>query len=459
MGMMDNLKQNFPFLAGKSAAPVPGQPASAGADTAPPAGLPLNRKPAVGGVVRVGKKPIAIAVAVLCLVGASGYYGLESLGGHKSAGHTPAKVSPGKVPHVAGYVPPRKSKMPSNPNGAAATSGGTRGAAGSGSGHSGRHAHGGAAPRKRKNQQPSPQMKAAMASLSGQDLVGGSQPNSGTGSGPSSRRTTPAAHALAVNQGKVPQNKSNAESGKGVYDQHLVRRPASPYELMEGSVIPATLNTAINSNLAGMITAVVSRNVYDSESGAYLLIPAGSKLVGMYSAKVLPGQGRVAVAWQRIEFPNGSYINLGNMNGAGQSGKAGMGGEVDNHTWLIFKNALLMSLIETGVSLAQPGYGGSSGGLITPMSPGQIAEQNMGNTFGQAETQLMQRYITIPPTIRIHVGAQLNVIVSKDLTFPGVYASAPAALPAIPGQPAPASMMNPYAGSNQYAGNNPFGGG
>jgi type IV secretion system protein VirB10 len=453
MGMMDNLKQNFPFLAGKSSAPVQGPSAgqlpSAGPDTAPPAGLPLNRKPAVGGVVRVGKKPIAIAVALLCLAGAGGYYGLESLQGHK-AGPAPAKVSPGKVPDVASYVAPRKPKMPSNPNGTSATSGGNSGA-GSGSGHQGRHAHGGNAPGK-KNQQPSPQMKAAMASLSGKDLVGGSQPNTGTEPGVSGPQTALAAHALAVNQGKVPQNKSNAESGKGVYDQHLVRRPASPYELMEGSVIPATLNTAINSNLAGMITAVVSRNVYDSESGAYLLIPAGSKLVGMYSSKVLPGQGRVAVAWRRIEFPNGSYINLGNMNGAGQSGKAGMGGEVDNHTWMIFKNALLMSLIETGVSLAQPGYGGSSG-VLTAMSPSQIAEQNMGNTFGQAEAQLMQRYITIPPTIKIHIGAQLNVIVSKDLTFPGVYTSTPAALPANPGRPAPASMMNPYAGSQ------PFGGG
>ena len=182
MGMMDNLKQNFPFLAGKSAAPAQGQPPSAGADTAPPAGLPLNRKPAVGGVVRVGKKPIAIAVAILCLAGAGGYYGLESLGGHKSAGHTPAKVSPGKVPHVAGYVPPKKPKMPAN--GTSATSGGTSGTAGSGSGHSGRHAHGGAAPGK-KNQQPSPQMKAAMASLSGKDLVGGNQPNAVAESGAS----------------------------------------------------------------------------------------------------------------------------------------------------------------------------------------------------------------------------------------------------------------------------------
>ena len=440
MGMMDNLKQNFPFLAGT------GKPASGPSDTGAPGGLAaggLNQKPAVGGVVRVGKKPVAIAIGILCLGGGAMYVGLKEMGGGTAHTTHVAKVTPGKVPNVPDYTPPAKPKMPVSTAASTAAS-----SAPTGQAISGQPAQPGQPARRNaqsKNQQPSPQMKAAMAALSGNDLVGGSlanggsQPNAGTASG---QPTTPV-QPLTVSQSKVPQNKSNAESGKGVYDQHLVRRPASPYELMEGSVIPATLDTAINSNLAGLITATVSRDVYDSESGAYLLIPAGSRIVGMYSSKVLPGQGRVAVAWRRIEFPNGSYINLGSMNGAGQSGKSGMGGEVDNHTWMIFKNALLMSLIETGVSLAQPGYGGSSS-MLTPMSPSQIAEQNMANTFGQAETQLMQRYITIPPTIKIHIGAQLNIIVSKDLVFPGVYNPAPVAMPADGGSVAPAAMINPY---------------
>ena len=445
MGMMDNLKQNFPFLA------EAGKPASGPSDTGAPGGLAagglaasgLNHKPAVGGVVRVGKKPVAIAIGILCLGGGAMYVGLKEMGGGTAHTTHVAKVTPGKVPNVPDYTPPAKPKMPVSTAASTAAS-----SAPTGQAISGQPAQPGQPARRNaqsKNQQPSPQMKAAMAALSGNDLVGGSlanggsQPNAGTASG---QPTTPV-QPLTVSQSKVPQNKSNAESGKGVYDQHLVRRPASPYELMEGSVIPATLDTAINSNLAGLITATVSRDVYDSESGAYLLIPAGSRIVGMYSSKVLPGQGRVAVAWRRIEFPNGSYINLGSMNGAGQSGKSGMGGEVDNHTWMIFKNALLMSLIETGVSLAQPGYGGSSS-MLTPMSPSQIAEQNMANTFGQAETQLMQRYITIPPTIKIHIGAQLNIIVSKDLVFPGVYNPAPVAMPADGGSVAPAAMINPY---------------
>ena len=449
MSMMDNLKQNFPFLAGLQPAgkssvdglAAGGPPASGPGDTVAPGGL--NQKPSVGGVVRVGKKPVAIAIGILCLGGGAMYVGLKEMGGGTAHTAHVAKVTPGKVPNVPDYTPPAKPKMPVSTAASTAAS-----SAPTGQAISGQPAQPGQPARRNaqsKNQQPSPQMKAAMAALSGNDLVGGSlanggsQPNAGTASG---QPTTPV-QPLTVSQSKVPQNKSNAESGKGVYDQHLVRRPASPYELMEGSVIPATLDTAINSNLAGLITATVSRDVYDSESGAYLLIPAGSRIVGMYSSKVLPGQGRVAVAWRRIEFPNGSYINLGSMNGAGQSGKSGMGGEVDNHTWMIFKNALLMSLIETGVSLAQPGYGGSSS-MLTPMSPSQIAEQNMANTFGQAETQLMQRYITIPPTIKIHIGAQLNIIVSKDLVFPGVYNPAPVAMPADGGSVAPAAMINPY---------------
>ncbi|TGV64622.1 conjugal transfer protein TrbI, partial [Mesorhizobium sp. M00.F.Ca.ET.149.01.1.1] len=66
----------------------------------------------------------------------------------------------------------------------------------------------------------------------------------------------------------------------------------SPYELKRGSVIPATLITGINSDLPGRITAQVSRNVYDSATGHYLLIPQGTKLFGRYDSKISFGQSR-----------------------------------------------------------------------------------------------------------------------------------------------------------------------
>ena len=71
--------------------------------------------------------------------------------------------------------------------------------------------------------------------------------------------------------------------------------------------------TGINSDLPGSIIAQVSQNVFDTATGRYLIVPQGSKLFGVYDSRVIYGQSRVLVAWNRIIFPDGSAITLGAM--------------------------------------------------------------------------------------------------------------------------------------------------
>src|SRR4030095_3968407 len=80
--------------------------------------------------------------------------------------------------------------------------------------------------------------------------------------------------------------------------------PASKYVVQAGSVIPAALLTGIRSDLPGQVTGQVTENVYDSPSGRYLLIPQGSKLIGIYDSQVSFGQSRVLLVWARLLFPN-----------------------------------------------------------------------------------------------------------------------------------------------------------
>jgi hypothetical protein len=61
-----------------------------------------------------------------------------------------------------------------------------------------------------------------------------------------------------------------------------VHPPASVYTVIAGSVIPAVLVSGVNSDLPGPILAQVSENVADSASGKYLLVPQGSRLIGVY---------------------------------------------------------------------------------------------------------------------------------------------------------------------------------
>lgn len=229
-----------------------------------------------------------------------------------------------------------------------------------------------------------------------------------------------------------------------VYSTHLDRKEASPYELLQGTVIPATLETGIKSDLPGTITAVVSQPVYNSVSGANVLIPAGSKLIGMYQSKVIAGDTRVGVLWTRILFPNGTYMQIGKSEGYTPQGYAGFHDLVNNHTWTIFKNALLLSLIDVGMSIASPTSTSSNTTGVTGNAALQDGEQSLAQTFGQAESQMFQKDMNISPTLTIRSGYAFNVIVSKDLIFPGPYQHGTHLVNQSPASAAMPTTTNPY---------------
>ncbi len=230
-----------------------------------------------------------------------------------------------------------------------------------------------------------------------------------------------------------------------VYSTTLVRKEVSPYELLQGTVIPATLETGIKSDLPGQISAVVSQPVYNSVSGATVLVPAGSKLVGTYQSRILAGATRVGVVWTRILFPNGTYMRIGSMPGTDASGYAGFHDEVNDHTWKVLKGALLLSLINVGMAMSSPTSTVSPTTGVTGNMALQDAQQALSQTFGQAEAQMLQRDINIAPTLTIRPGYAFNVIVMKDLVFPGPYRHGNAIAATVPASVAAPTITNPYS--------------
>jgi type IV secretion system protein VirB10 len=94
---------------------------------------------------------------------------------------------------------------------------------------------------------------------------------------------------------------------------------------------------------------------------------------------------------------------------------------VDDHTWKIFKNALLLSLIQVGMAVASPTSAMTTTGAMTGNTALTDGEQSLAQTFGQAEAQMMQKSSNIAPTLTIRPGYAFNVVVTKDLVFPGPY--------------------------------------
>jgi type IV secretion system protein VirB10 len=195
---------------------------------------------------------------------------------------------------------------------------------------------------------------------------------------------------------------------KDIYNPHALQTPASPYQLMAGTVIAASLVTGLNSDLPGFVIAQVSENVFDTVSGRFLLIPQGSRLVGKYDNVIAFGQERALVVWQRIIRPDGSSIVIDNLPATDTGGYAGLADQVDLHTWKLLKGVALATVLGVGSELA---FGSSDNDLIRAL---QLSTQSTTNRAGQ---RLVERNLNVQPTITVRPGWPLRVIAHKDITL------------------------------------------
>ena len=187
-----------------------------------------------------------------------------------------------------------------------------------------------------------------------------------------------------------------------------VQAPASPYVLQAGAVIPAALLTGLRSDLPGQVTAQVTEDVYDSPSGKFLLIPQGARLVGQYDAQVTFGQSRALLVWNRLIMPNGRSIVLERQPGADPEGYAGLEDEVDNHWGMLFKAAILSTLLSVG---SEAGTSNNENSLV------QAIRQGASQSFNQTGQQVVGRSLNIQPTITIRPGFPVRVLVTHDLVL------------------------------------------
>ncbi len=198
---------------------------------------------------------------------------------------------------------------------------------------------------------------------------------------------------------------------------------------MTGSIIPAVLVSGINSDLPGPILAQVSQNVFDSATGRSLLIPQGSRLVGLYRNASGYGQQRVQIAFQRLIFPDTSSMDLPQMPGGDRAGYAGVTDQVNNHYLATFGTAAMTSLISAGQAVGQMaafGGGGSYGpyGYYQPNQwamAGETAGSGASSQMGALGQQIMGQGVNRPATIEVRPGYEFNVMLSEDLVFPGPY--------------------------------------
>ncbi|MDF2619856.1 MAG: conjugal transfer protein TraI [Xanthobacteraceae bacterium] len=159
--------------------------------------------------------------------------------------------------------------------------------------------------------------------------------------------------------------------------------------------------------MPGQITAQVTENIYDSQTGRILIIPQGTRLLGQYDNGVGFGQRRILLVWNRLLFPNGRSIMLERQPGTDAQGYAGLEDGVDTHWWDLAKAVGLSTLLSVSAELAMD----DKDELI------QALKSGAQDTINDAGQEIIRRQLQVAPTLTIRPGFPVRVMVTRDLVL------------------------------------------
>ena len=187
-----------------------------------------------------------------------------------------------------------------------------------------------------------------------------------------------------------------------------IEKLKNPYTVLAGTIIPGVLINGMNSDLPGTILGQVSKDVYDTVTGEYLLIPKGTKLIGIYDTDTAFAQTRGAVIWQRMVLPNGDSMVFPNFAGSDKEGYSGFKDKKRSHYARVVWSSLLGAAAIGGLAAAADDNSDKN-------TFRENAAQEMESNMSSVVNRIVDRNLNIAPTIIIRPGYKFNIIVDKDL--------------------------------------------
>ena len=177
--------------------------------------------------------------------------------------------------------------------------------------------------------------------------------------------------------------------------------------IMQGTLIEASLETAISTDLAGNTAAIVSHDVWSFDM-TRVVVPRGSRLYGRYDSEIASGQKRILIAWDRLVTTDGQSVRLA-AYGTDRIGRSGLPGKVRSHFLQRFGTAALISVIGAVPTIAAAKYANTQ---VT-----SDTAENVGDDLSNSVSDVLADYLAIPPTISVDQGAVVMVRVDTDLAF------------------------------------------
>ncbi|WP_171521054.1 type IV secretion system protein VirB10 [Ensifer canadensis] len=209
----------------------------------------------------------------------------------------------------------------------------------------------------------------------------------------------------------------------------------------QGTIIRGFLETAINTDLPGMVRAVVREDVRSLDGGR-VLIPKGSRLIGEYKSGLARGQKRIFIVWSRVIRSDGLSVEIASP-GADRLGRAGLTGEIDTHFWERFGSAIMLSVIGGAAEYvsALGDTATESARSISTVDPitvavttittepsrtateaRSIAAEKSSAILQDIANEAFKESSKIPPTIYVAQGESIIVYLRRDLDFSDFYA-------------------------------------
>ncbi|WP_282610791.1 TrbI/VirB10 family protein [Pelagibius sp. Alg239-R121] len=193
-------------------------------------------------------------------------------------------------------------------------------------------------------------------------------------------------------------------AGNRTVETARARTLPEPHRLVtQGTMVGAILETAINSDLPGLLRARVKQDIWSAD-GSNVLIQSGSTLIGEYQSEIGVGQSRILVVWNRVITPDHRSVMIGSR-GVDRLGRAGLTGKVDHHFALKFEAAFLISVVS---AIAGIGDNVDNSNVASAVGDG-------GDALKDAGDSALEEYLSIPPTIHVDQGDDINVFVARDL--------------------------------------------
>lgn len=198
---------------------------------------------------------------------------------------------------------------------------------------------------------------------------------------------------------------SGAEPGSlsvGFTPANAQRLPALTRVITKGTAVRCVLETAIDSELAGLVSCLTEADTYGGD-GAEVLLPRGSRLLGEVHSDLRAGRSRVLVLWVEARTTDGLLVPL-DSPGTDTLGRAGVPGSVDTHFMDRFGAAMMISAVDAGFQ-----------GLANRARSGTVVVSTQGPDT--VLTEVLRSTVAIPPTVRVAPGAMMSVLVKHDIDF------------------------------------------